>query len=326
MKQKRLLDTKKRYQIKNKTLELQSLHRLISSTREKLEKLESQRESRFFNYQQQIYWNEEDYLKTKKALSEYKRLQELQQATASSSGNNVNQNIIKNSARIKLQDEIITNEVHLKILSAQTNRLEQSIRELESENNNKIKTSQNTSFAQKKPLVDLFKININRFENKANELASTISEKTLEIRNLAQKETSLGTKYKSYLKDFKELESLKDSKQKTLDFSLSPLEPAVFQGSPMQKIILLSFGCGLIFTTLVILIKENFSAKKSDNINTKQPFVHYGEDYREDSLQNEAQAVKGEKITPNIKISEPLIESCPEPSPALMDAGFSVDR
>ena len=156
-----------------------------------------------------------------------------------------------------MQEEVIAGEVLLKTLDGQKNNLDKVILSLELDLSSNNHTDESPEFVQKKYQVKILANSINRFEGEARKLERQNSIKIAEFYNLTQEVVAFSDQ-------MKKLKLLRNQKAIGLDFTASALEPAIFLGASLKRIIFLSFGCGLGFMILVTLVRASFIAQKDN--------------------------------------------------------------
>ena len=272
---RRLADFNDNYSINNKSLELASIKRIIEMAYYDSEDLVLQMDAANIHiakseeikkYRAKKLTIEEKYLVAKETLSEQKRLLNLQprtlelvenHATGTSKYENAKNNTILNPVFLKLQEEVIAGEVLLKTLDGQKNNLDKVILSLELDLSSNNHTDESPEFVQKKYQVKILANSINRFEGEARKLERQNSIKIAEFYNLTQEVVAFSDQ-------MKKLKLLRNQKAIGLDFTASALEPAIFLGASLKRILFLSFGCGLGFMILVTLVRASFIAQKDN--------------------------------------------------------------
>ena len=214
-----------------------------------------------------------------------------------------------------MKRQVIQGEVNLMSLKVKKDYLEQKISRLESDISNPSLANDIPNIAQNNNQIKLLTKKIKRFEAEAGNLEKEISEKRIEHRNLTQKERVSAVAFNAELKKFKELELLKNSKARGLDFSLSTMEPVNFFGPSVRTNTLLASAGGLIFMIFFTLIKDAFSPKRMDAINSGPMDTQYAIRNNDDFIQNEGLVIKSAMIVHPPKNSEPLKKPQPEYSP-----------
>jgi uncharacterized protein involved in exopolysaccharide biosynthesis len=346
---KNLANFKESYSIKNETIKLHSIQRSLNNAHIDLEYLEKQldpgkiliaksKEIRAYRKQKMII--EKEYLSTQEALKEYSKRDHLLHQNATLSTINSSELSDKKSSNkefnpihIKLQKEILTNEVHLKTLDSQKARLDLKILNLEAylskqSNIGEIINSahKNTELIQIKDQIKLLKKKIGRYQAKASKMEREIAEKIITDRNLTRELTVSENLFDMNLKNFKELELLKAENISDLNFSLSNTEPAFFLGTPLKTIIFLSSGTGLILMILIVLIKENFNSINAKRLNSLKKANHqFAKESGENIAHSETRIIKDENTVFPSKTSEVMKQPKSDYSHALTNAGFTQD-
>lgn len=324
---KRLTDFKKNYNTRNKELELQSIHRLIAVTNSKSEEIMNQidpstifleKAKRLARYKSKNLKLKEDFYSAKETLSEYKKLRDHQPKVITLSANHASglegdiprtQNgKIFNPVYTSLQEAIFSYETYLKTLEKKISLTGKMVSgELKLESNEQSQVFENADILKKKHQIKLLKEKIKQYEKASSRLEIQITEKKLEERNLIKKETALANLYNDNSRKFNELELIKTSKPRSLDFSLSNVEPAVFLGSSMKSLVFIAFGAGLVFMTLITLIKFNFNSKNTKEQN-EDADIFYG-----NTVYTNKENIRTPQTVPDSKVSKPP----KEPDPAL---------
>jgi capsular polysaccharide biosynthesis protein len=330
----KLNEFNKSFDLNTQTLKLQSEKRLISNFYNAAEKLKKQLDPEliFIDTVTKRNLNEEKYRRTKSALNEYKRLLVHQSLTSKvPSARSKNNDILNpghlsilNPIYLNLQNNVLNNEVLLKTLKTESDRLNQMIVNLKSGPQIFKGEDVNKEAANRKYHLNSLNDKIELHEDKARFLNAQISEQIIKHKSLTHKEVSAANLYNSRLNKFKELELFKNAKSRPLDFSLSTLEPPIFLGTPMQRIIFTAFACGLFFSILVILIRENFRGKFEARSNSREREKQYKLTTHEDShpAYEESNLSGNKKIPPTDSLAS-LKEPKTEYSPTLINSGLT---
>jgi capsular polysaccharide biosynthesis protein len=338
----RLVEFSKDDHARNIRTEMNSIHRLITDAYKDIEDLEQEMDldKILISKSEELLWIDDDHNKAKESLSEYRRLLSLQpqmiladknhtrkpaQVEVTNTGNPRN-NRVFNPAYTMLQEEIFTHEVQLKTLSSKKYRLEQEIKKLKSNANYQSQIVESPEFASKRNLIKNIRNTIKQYGVEYNRIASRMSKLQLEKAILTDQERSWARLLTSNFKKFEELKSLKTRNLRSLNFTFSALEPVIFLGTPMRRIIFISFGVGLIFAILITLIKENFGAQGMNEFYVKSNDSQYPGAFRDEKASNEIKVVEGKKTIPDSKVSESLEKSKPQYSPVSKDVAFAGDR
>ena len=177
-------------------------------------------------------------------------------------------NGVLNPVYTKWKVKILSLEVELKSLLLKKTSLIQKMKEFgeadASTANQKVMSSENK---QKINQLKIIEDNLKQYESKFSELESQHSKQKLDDNAMAQEEATFARLYNSSLVKYENQKLLfRAPVTRSLDFKNSVLEPVIFLGTPMRRIIFIAFGCGLIFTILVTLIKSNLGNKMKKSI------------------------------------------------------------
>ena len=331
---KRIVDFKEKNSIKTKPLEMHAVQQLIQSAYRDIQLLEQQMDATKINIS--ISKIEEQYSSIKYKVSEYKKQLKLQSPLLAFTGKRKRDQGINSEdfeypriispIYVGLIDKLLTYEIQLKELLLKKSLLEkQKSKSLKSNDKAQSQIEDSLGFKQKRDQIKNRENKIKQYESRYAGLESQISRQKLDFKTLTQEEVTLATLFKSDFKKFKALQSLYTTQySRGLGFNKSGLEPVIFMGTPMQRIVFIAFGSGLIFMILITLIKSNFD-NREDEYFVRQKVAQNVDTIRNDIVPIE-QSVENEKMTePQSNGSDSLKESSPQeskPTLAYKMAGF----
>ncbi|MBT5631577.1 MAG: hypothetical protein HOJ13_02500 [Nitrospina sp.] len=281
MDKKRLGEFRKKHSSTKEIQKLESLQRLIRNAYYQIETIADQeniagvlilKSAEIKEFQAKKMLIEENYLTIKETLAEYKRLldinlndlnEKLAKNKTQDSNKTKNKFNAYNSAYFSLQEKIIDLEVNLKVIDGQRNRLVERIRDLESDMKSVKSMGEGSEFVQNQSEINkVLGDNIKLYELDSKKLESRISKNQLELENLIQQELVSAELFRLNSVKLEKLRLSNSSKLSVPNFSYSAMESVGTLGNPMQRIIFVSFICGLVFMILVTLIKANFVSQK----------------------------------------------------------------
>jgi len=313
----KLADYQANHSIENKTLELNSIQRLISKTYQDYEVLLSIMNSnknpigQILKYQAEIQKLEEGYVEVKGALDELKRRADLQLQSKKA----------LNPIDRRLDHSIIADEVLLASISSKKVHLEKLVRELESDTGKSKPEAQVLEFPANgyqanilKQMKNLKK-QIKQYEDQSRKLNSQISQQKQAYKTLAGDEAILANLYKVISKRFEEMKVLKSEKTRGINFASSALEPVVFVGSPMRVNISVAAMVGLTLSIFFTLLQVRFGGKNTEKIEKKPADSQYPEENYAEPASTKSNFIENEVIiSPSYS---PVIAQDPEPQNAL---------
>jgi hypothetical protein len=162
---------------------------------------------------------------------------------------------------------ILTLEVELKALLHQKSSLMQNIKELEEDTSTQGQIVESSEIKRKRNQIKNLENKIKQYQSQLPKLESQVLKQQLYDKAMAQEEAASAHLYNSSVVKYENQKLLyRAPTARSLDFKNSTLEPVIFLGTPMRRIIFIAFGCGLIFTILVTLIKSNLGNKMKKSI------------------------------------------------------------
>jgi hypothetical protein len=267
---------------------------------------------------------EEQYLLAKKSLSEYKRLLALQPKVMKPPKNYTNEDISSEF----LLDSIYKNLLNQNAgLYSRKKRLSNLIEKIEPEINEKPLVADTPEYKQKEQRLKVLSEKIEQHEEELSQLEKQFLDGKIEEKNLLAEEEVLARLFRKKLQKSEEMKFVKASEPMKLDFFISSLEPANFIGTPLERIIFLAFGCGLIFMISATLIKAKIYSQGREKRNVRTSYAEPVEPSPDADDQNgHKRTAKKKNLVPSQSDSKQLQVSKANYSSDLVEASLVEDH